>query len=178
MEFKYTPAPTSSGVELRRFSYAQQRLRQFGLTMIVMGISFILYYLGLFGRVDGPLDPAQLGAHLALWGLNKTHILLMAVCLTLLTIAWNWIYNLAAFLRGTRRTCSRIDDRGNRCRKPVGAKQTIRTADGRPLTRYVCALGHKRVDADFEALKKGPVGHMLWAISVILTGIVFYASYC
>lgn len=111
MKFQHTAAPSKSGAQLYRRSYGQQGLRRFGLTMIVMGISFILYYLGLFGGVDGPLNPSQLGAHLTLWGVSKAHILMIATGMTLLTLTWNWIYNLAAFLRGTRRTCGRADAR-------------------------------------------------------------------
>jgi hypothetical protein len=109
MKFQHTPAPPNSGVQLYRRSYGQQRLGRFGLTLIVMGISFILYYLGLFGGVDGPLNPSRLGAHLTLWGVSKAHLLMFATGMTLLTLTWNWIYNLAGFLLGTRRTCRPVD---------------------------------------------------------------------
>ena len=178
MKFQHTPVPPKSGGNMYGHSYGQQRLRHFGVTMIVMGISFIFYYLGLFGKVDGPLNPSRLAEGLSGWGVSKTHIMMIAAGLTLLALSWNWIYNLTGFLLGRRRTCSRTDERGNVCGKPVGKKKTMRVKDGHSTTRYVCALGHRRTDAHFHALKKGTIGHMLWVISAIFTCIVFYAACC
>jgi hypothetical protein len=55
--------------------YLQRHLRSFGYSMIAMGICFPLYYLGLFGGVEGPLNPEQLGTSLANMGLSKVHML-------------------------------------------------------------------------------------------------------
>ena len=178
MKFHHAPAPPISGMDPQRRSYAPQRLRHFGLTMIVMGVSFFLYYLGLFGRIEGPLNPAQLGVQLAVGGVTKAHVLITATGLTLLTVTWNWLYNLAGFLLGARRTCSRIDDRGHVCRQPAGRRRTMRAKGGQSRTRYVCAVGHSQTHAHFHALKKGTIGHMLWVIALIFTVIVFYATYC
>lgn len=177
MKFHHTPAPPKSRVELYRHSYGQQRLWHFGLTMIVMGISFFLYYLGLFGRVDGPLNPSQLGEHLAALGVSKAHIMIIVVFLTLLSLTWNWIYNLASFLRGKRLTCSKIDTRGYVCGEPVGRITLTRRKNSKRIRRYLCGEGHKQAEAHFHAVKKGTVGHVVWMISVIFTFIVFYASY-
>jgi uncharacterized protein YybS (DUF2232 family) len=62
-------------------SLGRNRLQYFGLTMVVMGISFILYYLGFFGSVDGPLTPAKLGATLSGLGVTQRHVIVILLSL-------------------------------------------------------------------------------------------------
>ena len=54
--------------------FFRNRLRSFGISMIVMGISFVFYYLGLFGTVEGPLNPDRIGMTLAGMGVEKWHV--------------------------------------------------------------------------------------------------------
>jgi len=178
MQVQQTSERFYSGGETYRRTYGQQRLANFGITLMVMGLSFSLYYLGFFGRVDGPLNPEQLGEYLAASGVSRAHCITLAVVLALLTLSWNWIFNLACLRLGRRLTCSRVDDRGDICGHPVRRQKTSAPKrSSQRLQRYRCSRGHKQPTAHFHPLKKGTVGHMLWVISAILCLIVFYASY-
>ena len=84
--------------------FARSRLHNFGLTMVIMGASFILYYLGLFGTVEGPLTPANIGASLSSLGVTQRHVILMLLALLIGAITWNWIFNLTCFAAGRRMT--------------------------------------------------------------------------
>jgi hypothetical protein len=178
MKLQQTPAEAYSGGDPYRRAYGQQRLVHFGITMIVMGASFFLYYLGFFGRVDGPLNPAQLGEHLAASGMSKVHLIILAAVLVLLALSWNWIFNLVCIRLGKRLTCSRIDDRGAVCGGPVRRQAAAQKKSSKRIQRYVCTHGHTQPNAHFHPVKKGTVSHVVWMISVIFTFIVFYASYC
>jgi hypothetical protein len=61
--------------------------------MIVMGASFLLYYLGLFGGVEGPLEPAKIGDTLASLGVSNYHVLGIFLLFMLISLTWNHIYN-------------------------------------------------------------------------------------
>lgn len=74
-------------------SYFQHRVRSFGLTLVIMGISFGLYYLGLFGGVEGPLQPVHIGDKLAAMGFSSRHLLCLFLLLTVVAVTWNWLYN-------------------------------------------------------------------------------------
>ena len=179
MQVQQTPERFCSGGETRRRTYGEQRLANFGITLMVMGLSFFLYYLGFFGRGDGPLNPAQLGEHLAASGVSKAHFITLTVVLALLTLSWNWIFNLVCLRLGRRLTCSRVDDRGDTCGEPVRQQKTSASKrSSQRMQRYRCSRGHTQPNAHFHPLKKGTFGHMLWVISAILCLIVFYASYC
>ena len=73
--------------------FIQNRMHNFGLTLVVMGASFALYYLGLFGSVSGPLEPGRIGDSLADLGISDRHVLVICLSLMVLAITWNWIYN-------------------------------------------------------------------------------------
>jgi hypothetical protein len=176
MKFRPTPGALYADGETYRHRYGQQRLFHFGITMIVMGVSFLLYYLGFFGRVDGPLNPAQLGEHLAASGVSKDYFLILAAVLVLLALSWNWIFNRVGFRLGMRLTCSRIDADGACCHAPVKRMKSVSPKTGARVSRYVCTRGHKRPAAHFHPLKKGTVGHTLSAIALIFGIIVWYVA--
>jgi hypothetical protein len=181
MKVQQTPERFYSGGQTYRRTYGQQKLANFGITLMVMGLSFFLYYLGFFGRVDGPLNPAQLGEYLAASGVSRALFITLAVVLALLTLSWNWIFNLACLRLGRRLTCSRVDDRGNICGESVRRQKASAPQRGSQRMQpypYRCSRGHTQPTAHFHPVKKGTVGHMLWVISAILCLIVFYASYC
>ena len=73
--------------------FVQTRLQHFGLSMIVMGISFLLYYLGLFGGVEGPLEPAGIGDTLAFLGVSNHHVLGICLLFMVISLTWNHVYN-------------------------------------------------------------------------------------
>ena len=159
-------------------TYFQQRLKSFSWTMIVMGISFFLYYLGFFGNVEGPLEPARLGKRIAGMGVTKTHIEVIFLSLTMISISWNWIYNLAARLIGLRPTCTKkTGDENIVCGALATREKIVDKKTGRIAPQYVCEHGHKRPDAHFHPVKKGTVSHTVWVISLLFCIIVFYSSY-
>lgn len=157
-------------------SFVQQRLIRFCLSMLVMVVCFPLYYLGLFGSVQGPLNPAHIGEKLAGMGMTRTHSLIMFLSLLIIAVSWNWIFNLASLLAGARLTCKRTLAGGAVCGAPVKRGKTIDKKTGRIVPRYVCAQGHKRPDAHFHPVRKGTVSHAVWAMSLVFCIIVFLMS--
>ena len=78
---------------------ARQQLRRFGWSMISLAVCISLYYLGFFGTTEGPMNPARLGMKMAEFGVNRTHVILVLAAIFLVSIAWNWIYNLIGRVR-------------------------------------------------------------------------------
>lgn len=83
----------SSGMKTRRRGFIQSRLQNLGLSMMVMGLSFVFYYLGFFGGVEGPLSPGRIGDALARLGFSGRHLLMLCLSLTAIALTWNWLYN-------------------------------------------------------------------------------------
>ena len=149
-------------------SFIQYRLHKFGLNMLVMLASLALYYLGLFGGVDGPLNPDRIGEKLADLGFSNQHLLIVLLAVTVITITWNWLYNGISRLLGRRMTCScRLNDDNALCALPVR-----RTGGG----QFVCSAGHTRNAARFNPVKKGKVAHFIWMMALSFSAIVFYLS--
>ena len=162
--------------EMYKKSYAQQRLFSFGVTMMVMGGSFFLYFLGLFGNVEGPLEPEKLGNFLAGLGVSQTHIMVICLFIMIVFITWNWVFNLVSFLMGARMTCTRSHEGSRQCDAAVRRIKTTERKAGTRVIQYVCEHGHKRNEAHFNAIKKGPISHSIWLISLIFFGIVLFLS--
>ena len=107
-------------------NYGRERLFNFGVTMIVMSICFPLYYLGLFGNVEGPLQPARLGERLASMGVSKTHMLALFLSFLIISVTWNWIYNLVSLLIGSRLICfKKVGHEGAAC----GGAELVRSRE-------------------------------------------------
>ena len=156
--------------------FIRQRLSSFGLTMIIMGICFPLYYLGFFGSVDGPLNPSQLGGRLAAMGVSKTHMLVFSLSLLTITASWNWIYNLICFFMGLRLTCKKTIEAGAPCGAPVTRKKVMHKKTGVIIARYLCENGHKHPEAHFHPVTKGTASHSLWVVSLLFCVVLFYLS--
>jgi hypothetical protein len=178
MKLQQKPARPYYSGEADRHTCDQQRLVHFGITMVVMGGSFFLYYLGFFGRVDGPLNPAQLGEQLAASGVTRIQLIILAAVWALLALSWNWVFNLACFQLGKRLTCSRVDDQGTVCGSPVRRQAVTHGKSNKRIERYVCSHGHAMPGACFQPVKKGIISHVVWMVSLIFVFIIFYASYC
>lgn len=82
-----------------RRGFVQNRLQNFGLSMIVMGASFLLYYMGLFGGVEGPLEPARIGDTLASMGVSNYHVLGICLLFMVISLTWNHVYNAFQSIR-------------------------------------------------------------------------------
>ncbi len=171
----YNRPPSGKGKGSQDF--LRQRLTNFGLTMIVMGICFPLYYLGLFGTVEGPLNPSQLGTTLAGIGVSKTHMLVLFVSFLIIAVTWNWIYNWVSLLTGSRMTCiKKVDNEGAVCGAPVSRKKVLHKKTGIVVPQYECINGHKRPEAHFHPVQKGTFSHTLWVISLLFCVIIFFLS--
>ena len=169
-------SPADSGKPRGTQKLLRQRLNRFGLSIIVMGICFPLYYLGFFGTVEGPLNPANLGMILNNIGVSKCHMFVFFLFLTIIAATWNWLYNFINLLIGLRFTCSKTNDNGTPCNAPVTRKKIINKKTGTAAPQYVCTNGHKRPEAHFHPVKKGAFSHTLWIISLIFCIIIFYLS--
>jgi hypothetical protein len=157
-------------------SFIQKRLIRMFLSMMVMILCFPLYYLGLFGGVEGPLNPAKIGASLAGMGVTKTHSLVFFLSFLIIAVSWNWIYNIVSLLTGARLTCNKLDDEGKPCGARVEKRKVEQKKTGQKVAQYVCANGHKRPDAHFHPVQKGTFSHTLWVIAAVFCFIVFFLS--
>lgn len=167
---------TPFGRDGNKQDFLRQRLTSFGLTMIAMGICFPLYYLGLFGGVEGPLNPGHLGERLSGIGVSKSHVLVLFLSFLIIFITWNWIYNLASLLSGSRMTCNKTNGKDTPCGAPVTRTKVVHKKTGIVVAQYVCTQGHKRPEAHFHPVKKGTVSHTLWVISLLFCVIIVCLS--
>lgn len=157
--------------------FIQKRLIRFCASLLVMVICFPLYYLGLFGSVEGPLNPAHLGEKLAGMGVTKTTMLVFFVSLVIISVSWNWIYTLCSLLIGSRLTCNaRIDQQGTPCGAAAKRNKVLDRTTGRTVRDYVCIHGHRRTEAHFHPAKKRTFSHTLWVLAVAFFLIVFFHS--
>lgn len=143
-----------------------QRTNRFLISLLMMLICFPLYYLGLFGGVEGPLQPAQIGQWLAGSGVSRSHILIMFAAVMVLAVTWNWAFNLLSLVIGTRLTCNRTNEHGLPCGVPVTRKKVIDKKTGSVYSQYSCIHGHNSPSAHFHPVKKGAVSHTVWIISL------------
>ena len=155
----------------------RSRLHNFGLTMVVMGASFILYYLGLFGTVEGPLTPANMGTALSGMGVTRFHVILFLALILVGAAIWNWALNLIYFAMGCRLTCKAT---GNGAKSACGAtvKRTRRVSrrSGKTMVEYVCTHGHRRPDAHFHPIKKGTSSHVIWLACLAFLLIAIFSA--
>ena len=166
-----------TGGEGGRSSYVQKRLAHMQVTIIVMIISFVLYYLGFFGTVEGPLDPAGLGARLSGIGVTRVHVLGLLALFFVVALTWNWVFNGIVSLAGARRTCmKKTGPNGEVCGAPVKKVKTLHKKHGYVMARFVCSRGHMLAASHFEPVRKGTVAHTAWITALVLLVIGIHAS--
>ena len=156
--------------------FLHKRLIRMLLSLLVMALCFPLYYLGLFGSVEGPLNPARIGDFLAGMGVTKIHSLAFFLSFLIIAVSWNWIYNIVSLLVGARLTCKRPDEEGKLCGARVERRKVEQKKTGQKVAQYVCANGHKRADAHFHPIQKGKISNTLWPIALIFCVIAFFLS--
>lgn len=154
----------------------QKRLIRFCLSMLVMVLCFPLYYLGLFGSVEGPLNPARIGNSLAGMGVTRTHSAVFFITLLVIAVSWNWIFNLVSYVAGARLTCNKPDGAGKPCGARTERRNVVHKKTGQKVPQYVCTEGHKRPEAHFHPVQKGTFSHTLWVMALIFCVIVFFMS--
>jgi hypothetical protein len=158
-------------------TFVQQRLIRLCFSMLVMIVCFPLYYLGLFGSVEGPLNPASIGGVLAGLGVTRTHSMTFFLSFLIIAVSWNWVYNAVSLGLGYRLSCSgKMDGEGTECGALVKREKVAHKKTGRVTVRYTCAEGHKRLDAHFHPVTKGTFSHTLWVTSLCFCVIVFFMS--
>lgn len=173
-EQQINPAMVTGNDQQRR-GLVSNRLHNFGLTMVVMGASFILYYLGLFGTVDGPLTPGNMGAALSGLGVTQRHVIMVLLSILIFALCWNWVYNLTSVLMGTRMTCKATDKDGDAtCGAPVKRTRHLSKRTGHAVVEYVCASGHRRSEAHFHPIKKGSVSNTVWIACLAFVFIALF----
>ena len=150
--------PTSSqGAHMQRWK------AKFGLNMIVMAVCFALYYLGLFGGVEGPLTVANIGRCLAEAGLTSDHFQILLLAVFVAALCWNWAVNLLAHATGQRLTCSAGSPGQGFCGESV---ERMRKTGGDGW-EYVCPKGHRRAAAHFHPVTKGTAANTVLLISLV-----------
>ncbi len=156
-------------------SFFQNRLANFGVTLMVMGASFALYYLGLFGTVEGPLTPERMGASLSAMGITQRHVIVMLLTLLIAALTWNWIYNLGSLLAGHRMTCNAVDKAtGEVCGAAVQRRRHVAKRSGHTVVEYRCPHGHLRPEAHFHPVRKGTVSNTIWIGCAVFTLIAVF----
>jgi hypothetical protein len=155
--------------QTHKSSPAQRFKVGFGLNMIVMAVSFGLYYLGFFGGVDGPLATVSFGRALADIGFTSASFQVMLVLLFVVALTWNWVLNLIAHLTGQRLTCAKGSLQEGFCDDLV---QRERKDSGKVWT-YICTRGHCRNDAHFHPIRKGQLANSLMMASLV-AALMFY----
>jgi hypothetical protein len=155
--------------QTQRSSYPQRWKFGFGLNMIVMAVSFGLYYLGFFGRVDGPLSMPNIGRALADIGFTVNSFQVLLVALFVIALVWNWVLNLIAHLNGQRLTCAKGSPQEGFCGELV---QRDRDETGENWA-YTCPRGHCRKDAHFHPIRKGKLANSLLMAS-LAAALMFY----
>ena len=148
----------------------QQRLRIFGLNMIVMAVSFMLYYLGFFGRVEGPLTMTNIGKTIAGLGITSKDFQIILFVFFIISLTWNWLFNLLAHFTGQRLTCTAPTKEKGFCGQLV---QRSRNAKKEGWV-YTCPSGHRRTEAHFHPIRKGMLANSVLAVSLVCC-VMFYA---
>lgn len=143
---------------------------KFGLNMIVMAVCFALYYLGLFGGVEGPLTVANIGRGLAETGLTSDHFQGLLVTIFAVALCWNWVVNLLAHATGQRLTCSAGSPEQGFCGGPA---ERVRQA-GEAGWAYVCPHGHRRDAAHFHPVRKGTAANTVLLISLVCSLMYYF----
>ena len=156
--------------------FLRKRLFRMSLSLLAMVLCFPLYYLGLFGSVEGPLNPARIGQTLAGLGVTKTHALVFFLSFLIIAVAWNWIYNIVSDLLGARLTCNKVDEEGRVCGARTERRKIEHKKTGKAGSQYVCTKGHKRPEAHFHPVQKGRFSHTLWVIALIFCIVVLFLS--
>jgi hypothetical protein len=109
------------------------------VTLASLGGSIGLYYLGFFGTVEGPLNPEKISAAVADSNIGAGHLLAGLFLIFLVSISWNWVYNLINRIK--------ID---------------------RAATRHSQSAGKQKIEpVTFQPVRKGPWSHTIWAGSLI-----------
>lgn len=153
-----------------RDSLAQKQLQRFGLTMLVLAVSLVLYYFGFFGTYQGPLHPAKIGNALDGLGLQQWHFVYIPILLSVLSLTWNWVANCFCRATGRRLACLRQESKDSLpCARSVRKQAGI----GQQQAVFVCSQGHQETAARFCPLKKGPWSYVFGLFWLLIAVLVF-----
>jgi hypothetical protein len=158
----------------KRLDLLQQRMLRLCLSLLVMVLCFPLYYAGLFGTQEGPLNPANIGARLAEMGVSQTHAMVLFTTLVIVAVSWNWIYNAVSLAAGHRLTCSHAEPDGRVCGAAATRGKVTRKLTGKTVEQYTCPRGHRRGEGHFHPVRKGVVSHCVWVLAVFFCLVVYF----
>ncbi|EMS80738.1 hypothetical protein [Desulfotignum phosphitoxidans] len=113
----------------------RQQAMRLMVTLVSLGGSIWLYYLGFFGTVEGPLNPEKIGAAMAGKNIAPGHLLAGLFLIFLVSISWNWVYNLIHRIKIERAASRHPQAAGKQKNEPV----------------------------TFQPVRKGPWSHTIWA---------------
>lgn len=117
----------------------RQQVMRLVVTLASLGGSIGLYYLGFFGTLEGPLNPEKISAAVADSDIGPGHLLAGLFLIFLVSISWNWVYNLINRIK--------ID---------------------RAATRHMQTAGKQKIEpVTFQPVRKGPWSHTIWAGSLM-----------
>ncbi len=170
---KSIPSPEiSEGRPVSRNS--AQRLGNFFLSLGIMALSFVFYSLGLFGDVEGPLNPARLGSTLAALGLTKQHLIALLLTLSIFATVWDRLFNAVYRRTGARRICAyKEKDQPKPCGSAVKRETNTRRQTDQTRVRYVCEKGHRCAESDFKPWCKGPLSRSVGLCSLVFLTAIF-----
>ncbi|MEM5786447.1 MAG: hypothetical protein AAGU11_03955 [Syntrophobacteraceae bacterium] len=147
----------------------QRRLTAFGLNMIVMALSFTLYYLGFFGKIDGPLSMTNIGKAISSIGLTTNDLQIFLFIVFMIALTWNWVLNIVARQTGRNFSCTAGKKEKRSCGQLV---RRSRDAKGIGWV-YTCPSGHRRTEALFHPIRKGKVATSLLMVALVCC-VMFY----
>ncbi len=117
----------------------RQQVTRLLVTLVSLGGSIGLYYLGFFGTLEGPLNPEKISAALAGSNIGPGHLLAGLFLIFLVSISWNWVYNMFNRIK--------VD---------------------RAATRHSQTAGKQKIaPVTFQPVRKGPWSHTIWAGSLM-----------
>lgn len=144
------------------------RIGNFMLTLGIMALSFFFYELGLFGGVQGPLNPEQLGATLARAGITRLHLAMFFLFCSFYALTWNWVLNAWHRRNGNRLTCIHAGEEDcGPCGAPVRRQRRTGGKIGRDRIFFLCSNGHRCSQADFHPVTKGALSNCIWTCCLL-----------
>lgn len=147
----------------------QRRLIGFFVNMVVMVLSIMLYYLGLFGTVDGPLNVTNIARVISSAGITTNDVQIILVILFVIALTWNWILNMVARRSGWNYSCAA----GTKEKRPCGQLVRRGPDGGGQGWVYTCPSGHRRTEALFHPIRKGNLATSLLMVALVCC-VMFY----
>jgi hypothetical protein len=151
------------------------RIGNFLLTLGIMALSFFFYEMGLFGGVEGPLNPEQIGTTLARAGMTRVHLGAILLSVAFYALTWNWVLNAWYRRTGMRMTCTHAggEDYAS-CGAPARREKSTERKTGKGRIYYLCSKGHRCSQADFHPIIKGAISNSVWPCCLLFSLAILF----